>query len=108
MRFDSGDVGDLGDLLGGLFNRGGGGGGSGRRRQPTKGADLVTDVYLSFEDAAHGLTTGVQLSNEAPCPDCAASSGQRHPATGVSRLRRHRRHPGEPRSFRVQPALRLL
>lgn len=73
MRFDSGDVGDLGDLLGGLFNRGGGGGGSGRRRQPTKGADLVTDVYLSFEDAAHGLTTGVQLSNEAPCPDCAGS-----------------------------------
>ena len=73
MRFDSGDMGDLGDLLGGLFNRGGGGGGGGRRRQPAKGADLVTDVYLSFEDAAHGLTTGVQLSNEVPCPDCAGS-----------------------------------
>ena len=71
MRFDSGDAGDLGDLLGGLFNRGGGGGG--RRRQPAKGADLVTDVYLSFTDAAHGLTTGVQLSNEVPCPDCAGS-----------------------------------
>ena len=67
------DAGDLSDLLGGLFNRGAPGSGGGRRPRPTKGADLITDVYLSFEDAVRGLTTGVQLSTDAPCPDCSGT-----------------------------------
>lgn len=68
MGFDGAQAGDLGDLFGGLFNRGAPGGG--RRTRPAKGADLLTDVHLSFEDAVRGLTTGVQLGTDAPCPDC--------------------------------------
>src|SRR6266702_1386269 len=37
------DIGDLGDLLGGLF-RGGGG------RRPARGADLQTEIRLGFDE----------------------------------------------------------
>lgn len=51
-----GDIGDLGDLLGGIF-------GGGRARGPRRGADLETSVTLSFEDAMHGTTIPLRLSS---------------------------------------------
>ena len=66
---------DLGDLLGGLFDRGGnrraGGGGAGRR-----GRDVETDLTLSFEDALRGVTTTLRLSGAAPCSTCAGSGAK--------------------------------
>jgi len=50
------DIGDLGDLLGGIF-------GGGRARGPRKGADLETSVTLSFQDAIHGTTIPLRLSS---------------------------------------------
>ena len=50
------DIGDLGDLLGGIF-------GGGRPRGPRRGADLETAVTLSFEDAIHGTTIPLRLSS---------------------------------------------
>jgi molecular chaperone DnaJ len=68
------DAGDLGDLLGGLFGRGGGG-----RRAPTgpqRGDDLEAELHLSFEDAANGVTTTVNLTSEAPCQTCHGSGAK--------------------------------
>jgi molecular chaperone DnaJ len=48
---DLGDVGDFGDLFGGLFGRGGGR----RARGPRPGPDLETELSLDFLEAAHGV-----------------------------------------------------
>lgn len=62
-------AGDLGDIFGGLFNRGGGGGGAGARR-PRRGADVESEVTLSFDDALNGVTIPLRLTGDAPCPVC--------------------------------------
>ena len=67
------DVGDLGDLLGGLFGRGRGGT---RGTGPHRGQDLETRLHLSFEDAASGLTTSVHLTSDAPCSTCHGSGAR--------------------------------
>jgi molecular chaperone DnaJ len=69
------DLGDIGDLFGGLF--GGGGGRRGARGSrgsgPQRGADLETELHLSFEDAVHGVTTSVNITSEAACSVCHGS-----------------------------------
>lgn len=68
FHFD-GDIGGLGDLLGGLFTRGtqARGAQSARRR---RGADLSASLHLSFEEAVAGLTTTVHLTSNATCSTC--------------------------------------
>ena len=66
------DGGDLGDLLGGLFNRGGRGGGRGGHG-PHRGQDLETELHLTFDDAIAGVTTAVHLTSDAPCHTCNGS-----------------------------------
>jgi len=62
-------VDDLGDLLGGLFNRGGG-----RPRPaatgPRRGEDVEAELHLSFLDAVNGVTTAVNVTSDAPCSTC--------------------------------------
>jgi molecular chaperone DnaJ len=72
--FDFGDV-DLGDLFGGLFNRGGAGG---RQQQPRgqRGTDVETAVTLSFEDALKGVETRIQLELETACSKCGGSGAK--------------------------------
>ncbi len=72
-----GDLGDLGSLFGNLFGRGGGGrrgpGGPGAGpagRRPVRGADLETELHLSFVDAVDGVTTTVRLLADAVCSTC--------------------------------------
>ena len=60
--FQMGDLGDLGDVLGGLFGS--------RRRAPKRGADIETALHLSFEDAVRGVTTSVRLPTDAQCRTC--------------------------------------
>ena len=67
VRFDATDV-NLEDLLGGMF-----GGGSRRRARPSRGADLETEVTLSFDDAMAGVTVPVTLTGPAPCTTCHGS-----------------------------------
>ena len=57
--FRVGDLGDLGDLFGGLFNRGGGA--RARRPEPQRGADLEVPIRLSFEDSLKGLETKIPV-----------------------------------------------
>jgi len=61
---------DLGDLLGGMFGGARRGGG---RTQPRKGADLETDVRVSFDEAMSGATATVKLHGRAPCSACKGS-----------------------------------
>ena len=69
--------GDLGDLLGGLFGgRGRGGRGGPRGGGPHRGQDLETELHLSFEDAAAGVTTAVHLTSDAPCHTCNGSGAK--------------------------------
>jgi len=77
FRFE--DVGDLGDLFGGLFGRRGGGAGgarAGRGTGPQRGQDLQSELHLSFDDAFHGVTTAVHLTSEAACSRCTGSGAE--------------------------------
>jgi molecular chaperone DnaJ len=67
VRFE--DLGDLGDLFGGLFGGGRRGGGA----PPARGADLETTVTVSFDDAMTGTTKPVRISGPAPCETCHGS-----------------------------------
>jgi molecular chaperone DnaJ len=70
------DLGDLGDLFGGLFGGGGGRRGRGRGAQPQHGADLETQVRVSFEDAMAGTTVPVRIDGPAPCPRCGGNGAE--------------------------------
>jgi molecular chaperone DnaJ len=66
------DLGDLGDLFGGL----GGVFGGGRRQSrtgPRRGADVETELHLSFEDAVRGVTAAVKVAGEARCETCGGN-----------------------------------
>ena len=78
FNFRMDDLGDLGDLVGNLFGRG-------RRRTdnvstrgmgPQRGADLETELHLSFVDAVKGVTTTVNLTSDAPCATCNGSGAK--------------------------------
>ncbi|MEX2550802.1 MAG: molecular chaperone DnaJ [Nitriliruptoraceae bacterium] len=80
--FPGGD-GDLGDLLGHLFQNAGasrGGSRSGfttmggsRARRPSRGKDLRADVHLTFEDALAGVRTTLRITGDGPCETCGGS-----------------------------------
>jgi molecular chaperone DnaJ len=66
-------VDDLGDLLGGLFNRGGrgrGGRGSPGQAGAIKGDDLEAELHLDFDAAVHGVTTTVSVVSDVTCHTC--------------------------------------
>ena len=67
---------DMGDLLGGLFGRGRRGGGGVGAQGPHRGDDLETELHLSFEDAARGVTTSVNLTSEVVCRVCHGSGAE--------------------------------
>jgi len=74
-NFNVGDLGDLGDLLGGFFGRG-------RRTQQqerqrgVRGADLETEVSLSFEDSLRGLETRIPVTADVACSECGGSGAK--------------------------------
>jgi molecular chaperone DnaJ len=75
FRFDAGD--GLGDLLGNLFGRARrGGGGATRGAGPQRGQDLEARLTLSFDDAAHGITTALTLTADAACSTCGGSGAK--------------------------------
>ncbi|MDQ3147843.1 MAG: molecular chaperone DnaJ [Actinomycetota bacterium] len=67
---------DLGDLFGGLFNRGRGRAGPNRGAGPQRGADQEAELHLDFADAVRGVTTTVHLTSEAACSTCHGSGAE--------------------------------
>jgi len=75
FRFDN--IGDLGDMLGGLFGRGRRGAGQAPRGQgPHRGQDLEAELHLDFDDAVQGVTTTLYLTSEAVCTTCHGSGAR--------------------------------
>ena len=73
MRFEEFDLGNLGDILGGMF------GGAGRRssnRQPVRGNDLETHVRISFEDSLEGAQVRVPVEVETACSVCHGTGAE--------------------------------
>ena len=56
--FDFADLGDLGDIFGGLF---GGRGRAQHQRRGQRGSDLEVEVRLSFEDSLKGVETTIPV-----------------------------------------------
>ncbi|MDQ3889756.1 MAG: molecular chaperone DnaJ [Actinomycetota bacterium] len=80
FNFDVGgnvaDLGDLGDILGGLF-------GGGRPRRSTResargqrGRDVEVEVNVSFDDSLRGVTTKIPVELETVCPTCRGSGAE--------------------------------
>jgi molecular chaperone DnaJ len=75
VDFGDFDLGDLGDIFGGLFG-GGGARGRGGRPTPQRGADVEARVNLSFEDSLRGLETRIPVEVEAACRQCGGSGAR--------------------------------
>lgn len=76
---------DFQDILGDLFGFedlfGGGGRGRGRRQRGQRGADLRYDMTLSFEEAASGVKTKIQISRHELCEACKGTGAK--PGSGM-------------------------
>ena len=78
--FDASVFADFGDILGGLGDIFGF---SGQQRQggPQRGSDLRYDLEISFDEAARGTETSIQVPREEHCEACSGSGA----AKGTSR-----------------------
>ena len=66
-------IGDLGDLLGGFGDVFGGGATRTQQQRAGRGADLETEVRLSFEDSLRGIETRIPVEVEAACRECGGT-----------------------------------
>jgi molecular chaperone DnaJ len=64
--------GGLGDLLGGLFNRGG----TRTTSRPRRGSDVETETTLGFREAAQGVTVPLRMTSPSPCTTCHGSGAK--------------------------------
>jgi molecular chaperone DnaJ len=71
-RFEEFDLGNLGDLLGGMF----GGGRRASSRQPMRGNDLEAHVRISFEDSLKGAQVRVPVEVETACSVCHGTGAE--------------------------------
>jgi molecular chaperone DnaJ len=72
--FNLGDLGDLGDFLGGMF--GGGARGASSRPRAQRGNDVDVEVNLSFEDSLKGIETKIPVTLETACSECHGSGAK--------------------------------
>ena len=64
------EFGDLNDILGSMFGFGDLFGGGRRRGGPQRGADLRYDLEITFEEAALGTETTIQIPRQEACDTC--------------------------------------
>ena len=75
VNFDF-DIGDLGDIFGGLFGGGAGGTRGRAARQPLRGNDVEATVHLSFEDSLRGVDAKVPVEMLAACRECGGTGAR--------------------------------
>ena len=63
---------NIGDLFGGLFNRGA----QPRPTRPRRGKDLETETELDFLEATKGVAMPLRLTSPAPCTNCHGSGAR--------------------------------
>src|SRR3989449_2873035 len=68
--------------------------GFGGPQQPSRGEDLVYDLEISFDDAAHGASREIEVPRLAQCSVCGGGGG---PARGPREERKKRGGRGEGR-----------
>jgi molecular chaperone DnaJ len=71
--FNIGDLGDLGDIFGGIFGRARG---SRQQSRAERGADVEVEVNLSFEDSLKGIETKIPVEIETACQECGGSGAK--------------------------------
>jgi molecular chaperone DnaJ len=74
FNFDFGDLGDIGDIFGGIFGRGRGA--QQQRSRAERGADLEVQVNLSFEDSLKGIETKIPVEVDTACNECGGSGAK--------------------------------
>lgn len=79
VNFDFGDLGDLGDVFGSFFS-GQGDGGSGRHSN--KGADIETELGITFEESVAGAEKNIELSKKIICTHCQGQGAE--PGTKIN------------------------
>ncbi len=72
------DMGDLGDLFGGIFGRG-----RKRPRGPQRGEDVEARLQLPFAEAVEGVTATVHVPGQASCKQCRGTGAAPGTSTRV-------------------------
>src|SRR3954462_11806135 len=80
FNFDVGDLfnrsgsggggGGLGDILGGMFGGGGQRTTTSTTARPRRGQDIETEATVEVAEAVNGVTVGLRMTSDAPCPTC--------------------------------------
>jgi DnaJ-class molecular chaperone len=91
QQFDLGNAGNLGDLFGGVFGRGGGRG----RATARHGQDAQHPVDVTLEEAYHGTMRTLEMIGQEPCATCAGAGeiagATCHACGGLGQVQRPRR-----------------
>lgn len=69
----SGLGGMFGDVLGGLFNRGGS---RPTHRPARRGADIESETTIGFAEALDGVTVSLRLTTDEPCQACSGTGAK--------------------------------
>ncbi|MDN5917289.1 MAG: molecular chaperone DnaJ [Pseudonocardia sp.] len=67
---------DINDLLGGIFGQAGRGGGGASAPRGQRGADVESEVRISFSDAVRGATLPIRLSSPGRCERCGGTGSK--------------------------------
>jgi molecular chaperone DnaJ len=77
MNINMDDLGDLGEMFGGLGDMFGfGGGRSSRRRGPQRGSDIEATMTIEFMEAIFGVEKEVTLKKKITCPKCGGTGAE--------------------------------
>ncbi|WP_350280313.1 molecular chaperone DnaJ [Kribbella sp. HUAS MG21] len=71
----TGAGGGLGDILGGMFG-GGGRTSTTTTARPRRGQDIETEATIEFAEAVNGVTVGLRMTSDAPCPTCRGTGAK--------------------------------
>jgi len=75
--FDGFDMGGFGDIFETFFGGGMGGGGRSRSAGPKRGANLETQIRISFDEAVFGTEKEISVTKGEICDDCGGTGAEK-------------------------------